>query len=41
MTTRRRDWAKFVIKSNNVLNMMKSLAFALWSVAGLETKLIH
>jgi hypothetical protein len=40
MMPRRRDCAKSVIESRSVLNMMKSWAFALWSVAGLEMPLL-
>jgi hypothetical protein len=40
MMPRRRDWAKSVIESNNDLNMVKSWAFALWSVAGLDALLL-
>ena len=36
MMPRRRDCAKSVIESSSDLNKMKSWAFALWSVAGLE-----
>ena len=37
---RRRDCAKSVIESKSDLNRMKSWAFALWSVAGLEMHLL-
>ena len=40
MIPRRRDCAKSVIESRSDLNMMKSWAFALWSVAGLEMLLL-
>ena len=40
MMPRRRDRAKFVIESINDLNRVKSWAFALWSVAGLEMSLM-
>ncbi len=40
MLPRRRDCAKSVIDSNNDLNKVKSWAFALWSVAGLEMPLM-
>ncbi len=40
MMHRRRDWAKSVIESSNDLNMVKSWAFALWSVVGLEAPLL-
>jgi len=37
---RRRDWAKSVIEAINDLNRVKSWAFALWSVAGLDAPLL-
>jgi hypothetical protein len=37
---KRRDCAKFAIESSSDLNKVKSWAFALWSVAGLEMPLI-
>jgi len=37
---RRRDWAKSVIESNSDLNKVKSWAFTLWSVAGLDMPLL-
>ena len=40
MMPRRRDCAKSVIESKRDLNMMKSWAFPLWSVAGLEMSLV-
>ncbi len=40
MIPRKRDCAKSVIDSNSDLNRVKSWAFALWSVAGLEMPLL-
>ncbi len=40
MIPRRRDCAKSVIDSSSDLNKVKSWAFALWSVAGLEMLLL-
>ena len=40
MMPRRRDCAKSVIDSSSDLNRVKSWAFALWSVAGLEMPLL-
>ena len=40
MMPRRRDCAKSVIESRSDLNMDKSWAFALWSVAGLKMSLL-
>ena len=40
MMSRKRDCAKSVIESNNNLNIVKSWAFALWSVAGLEMPML-
>ncbi len=40
MMTKRWDWAKSVIESSSDLNMVKSWAFALWSVAGQDAPLL-
>ena len=40
MMPRRRDWDKSVIESSSDLNMVKSLAFAFWSVVGLDAPLL-
>jgi hypothetical protein len=40
MMPKRRDCAKSVIESRSDLNRVKSWAFALWSVAGLELLLM-
>ncbi len=40
MMPRRRDCAKSVTDSYNDLNRVKSCAFALWSVAGVEMPLL-